>query len=200
MLHHGRPITSLTISETVGSLLTGLSVRIIDEGGDEWDNSEGNSVTVQGSWEGGAAGARKRDQRALTQSQAAAQLLQGHSSTLDELKELQLPELIDMDPNSVKGEALPLEFTVSCTVDAPLGEVHLEGDFNISLVPETAVRWHILLHETLPVGGKRDSRKSIVAEDSAELSVGCDDEEDLMAVIRGTGKTAVLSSHGRVCD
>jgi hypothetical protein len=175
VLLHGQPITSLTISETAGTSLSGLSVRVIDESGEVWDNSEGSIVGVVGSWEGNPAmqnRGRRPNRVALTQSQATEQL-RGPKSTLDALAELSLPEIIDLDSN---GDAVLLEFSVTCTIDAPLKELCLEGDFNVKLVPAVAERWHILLNEA---GEDRRFRFN------SSLTVRCDDEEDLVSIIRG---------------
>lgn len=179
ILQHGRTISSMTISETVGTIVTGLSLRVIDESGEEWTNSEGVDVEVQCSWE---TSALNKGYKSLTQSQSA-QLLQGSTSTVESLADLLLPDLIDASEEIFKWEAAPLEFSVSCTVNGVSGEQVLDGDFNVKLLPEVAVRWKMILNESCVGGGGARDRRSGVVDESAGITVRCDDEDDLTAAI-----------------
>lgn len=173
ILNHGRSITSLTISACVGSVLDGISLRVIDETGAEWHNSEGWPVEVQGNWQySPSSRMRGPGRKALTQSQAA-QCLQGPVSTLDDVADLELPGVIET--------CEPLEFSVACSIDSSTGLLELEGDFQVELQPDEAVRWHILLNEACGEGrgGGAEGRAE------AGLHIRCDDEEDLSAMIRG---------------
>ena len=179
ILQHGRTISSMTISETVGTIVTGLSLRVIDESGEEWTNSEGVDVEVQCSWE---TSALNKGYKSLTQSQSA-QLLQGSTSTVESLADLLLPDLIDASEEIFEWEAAPLEFSVSCTVSGVSGEQVLDGDFNVKLLPEVAVRWKMILNESCVGGGGARDRRSGVVDESAGITVRCDDEDDLTAAI-----------------
>jgi hypothetical protein len=179
ILQHGRTISSMTISETVGTIVTGLSLRVIDESGEEWTNSEGVDVEVQCSWE---TSALNKGYKSLTQSQSA-QLLQGSTSTVESLADLLLPDLIDASEEIFEWEAAPLEFGVSCTVSGVSGEQVLDGDFNVKLLPEVAVRWKMILNESCVGGGGARDRRSGVVDESAGITVRCDDEDDLTAAI-----------------
>lgn len=169
----------MTISETVGTIVTGLSLRVIDESGEEWTNSEGVDVEVLCSWE---TSALNKGYKSLTQSQSA-QLLQGSTSTVESLADLLLPDLIDASDESFQWEAAPLEFSVSCTVSGVSGEQVLDGDFNVKLLPEVAVRWKMVLNESCVRGGGARDRRSGVVDESAGITVRCDDEDDLTAAI-----------------
>lgn len=179
ILQHGRTISSMTISETVGTIVTGLSLRVIDESGEEWTNSEGVDVEVLCSWE---TSALNKGYKSLTQSQSA-QLLQGSTSTVESLADLLLPDLIDASEEIFEWEAAPLEFSVSCTVSGVSGEQVLDGDFNVKLLPEVAVRWKMILNESCVGGGGARDRRSGVVDESAGITVRCDDEDDLTAAI-----------------
>jgi hypothetical protein len=169
----------MTISETVGTIVTGLSLRVIDESGEEWTNSEGVDVEVLCSWE---TSALNKGYKSLTQSQSA-QLLQGSTSTVESLADLLLPDLIDASEEIFEWEAAPLEFGVSCTVSGVSGEQVLDGDFNVKLLPEVAVRWKMILNESCVGGGGARDRRSGVVDESAGITVRCDDEDDLTAAI-----------------
>lgn len=175
--------------------MTGLSVRIIDEGGEVWNNSEGNSVEVRGSWE---ISPKPGSRRALTQSQAEMQLRSRSVSTLDALADLILPEIIDVDSTCCSQLDMVKEFSVACTVDTPLGELHLDGDFNVKVVPGAAVRWQILLNEA-PMAGKHGGNLTGQDHghlDSMGLKVRCDDEEDLRAMIQGEERSERIEKEG----
>lgn len=158
ILLHGRRITSLTVSESVGAVVTGLSVRVLDESGDVWENSEG--WVVHTSWEADHPSAS----RLLPQS-AAVHRSQNNSSTLDNIMDFELPTTFDRESNII-------EYTVECIIMSPLKEFPLKGDFNVKLEPKPVVRWEIC------------DRKANV-NDSPGLTLRCDDEEDLFSSIRG---------------
>ena len=153
-------------------MLTGLSVCVIDEAGDIWENTAGWPVEVYGSWE-----AFQSTYQAMTRNEAAERQ-QGYLSSVDALVDINLPTNINETPNV-------LEFTVTCSIDTPTGEQSLEGDFNVELTPDVPVRWKILLNETNHRGIERQIRKRNGEDDGTVVHVRCGDEEDLISKIAG---------------
>ena len=180
ILRDSQLITNSTLSEVVGSLVTGLSVRILDEAGEEWENCEGWSVDVRGSWELNEGRTVRRS--GMTQSHC---LFDGSSSRLDALVDIKLPKVIECEANA-------LDFSVTCTVEAPMVEKRLDAHFKIHLLAGEAVRWKINLSDVNWGRGGGRRRKS-VDDTMSDLRVRCDDEEDLTAQI--AGEVMLLSSH-----
>jgi hypothetical protein len=185
LLHHGETLPShMTIPAVVGSLLQGLSLRIIDEAGNEWDNAEGCSVTVDVREEGGVGVSTTAHRSGKTAQRQRQRQREGEESTPGALAALALPEVIEVGCAGSRGQGrgVPLEFSVTCTIaggESAMEEQHFENTFFVNLQPDEAERWKILLAEVPNERG------------STSLSVHCDDEEDLAAQITGERCTAL---------